>query len=287
MSTPTSTARLPLALAWLAVAIWAPASLALAAFGDRAPLVAALVGPGLLAVVIMLAITGSGWRGALLFAATAFVIALALENLSIATGVPFGFFSHTDQFGAKIGQVPAAVALGYFMYGYPAWLLARLVTGSATGRIALLTPLVAAFVVTQFDLAHDPIGSTVQGYWHYRHATGFNGVPLTNFLGWLVTATVIFLAWLPIERRWSRTPDATNLRFWSLPVLFWLVTAAQYPLMFAATPRDGARAGTTQLAVADIHEGAAIVATVVLGFVIVLAVSQLFEAQRGRLAPLD
>ena len=60
-----------------------------------------------------------GWKGMLLLAASAFGIALGWESLSIATGFPFGFFEHTDEFGAKIGTVPIAVALGYFLYGYP------------------------------------------------------------------------------------------------------------------------------------------------------------------------
>lgn len=267
--------RVPLGTAWLLLAIWGATALVAAAapLGALALALAPLTGLALLGFVSLHAMLAYGWRGAALLAASAFTIALALENLSIATGIPFGFFEHTEVFGAKIGAVPIAVALGYFLFGYPAWMLARIVLGRVAPRWAI--PIVAAIIVTQFDLTHDPVGATANGFWHFRDVSGINGVPLGNFIGWLVTSGSIFLVWSLFSKRFDRAPAQADTAFWAPPLVMWLLTALQYPLMWSAAPEGTVTAGDAILTIGDIYETATINALLVMGFVIVLAAVRL------------
>ena len=38
----------------------------------------------------------------------------------------------------------------------------------------------------------DPIRSTIEHIWIWRDGGGYNGVPLTNFLGWYLTVWIIY-----------------------------------------------------------------------------------------------
>jgi len=279
VSAAASRWRIVLGIAWLLLALWGATAL----LGAAAPTstVAKVLGPftgvALLGFVALHSTIAYGWRGAALLAFSAFAIALALESLSIATGLPFGFFEHGDEFGAKIGAVPVVVALGYFLYGYPAWMLARLVVGRNASVGAI--PLIAAFIVTGFDLTHDPIGATARGFWQFRDVSGISGVPLSNFIGWLVTSGTIFLVWNSFAGRLDRAPAQTDRAFWALPIAMWLLTALQYPLMWAAAPDSTVAAGDAILAIGDIYETATINALLVMGLVIVLATSRLLGAR--------
>ena len=279
MNAQTTAPRWLTLASWLLLAVWGCATVVAASYpaGTAPKAIGAVAGPALILFVSFHAVRAFGWRGAGLFALLAFLIALALENLSIATGIPFGYFTHTNVFGAKIGAVPFAVALGYFLFGYPAWMLAQLVIGKRGASWAV--PLVAAFVVTQFDLTHDAVGASVLGQWHYRNPSGLNGVPLSNFIGWLVTAGAIFLAWKPLAARFDRAPGFDRREFWALPIAFWALTALQYPLFFGSAPATSVTVGAARLPVANIYESSTILALLAMGFVVLLATVRLFETK--------
>jgi Carotenoid biosynthesis protein len=93
---------------------------------------------GMLGLILFLLAHGGltyGWRGALGFFACAYPVAFASEALSIATGFPFGSFTH-DGPGLQILGVPPTVPIVYGVAGYVAWSIARLViVGDRAGRL--------------------------------------------------------------------------------------------------------------------------------------------------------
>lgn len=272
--------RWAILVSWVLMLVWGLSALFVAAAPTN-PLALALspvMGLALLAFVLLHASLAYGWRGAGSMVVSAFLIALALESLSIATGFPFGLFEHTDEFGAKIGTVPVAVALGYFLYGYPAWMLARLIVGSRGP--AWSVPAIAAFVVTQFDLTHDPVGATANGFWHFAQVSGINGVPLSNFLGWLVTSGAIFTTWALFTGRFDRTPPKGSPGIWGLPIAMWMLTALQYPLMWMGASDSTVTAGKAVIPVSDIFETATINALLVMGFIALLATVRMITANK-------
>jgi putative membrane protein len=129
------------------------------------------------------------WRAIGVFVVAGLVISNVLENVSIATGFPFGHYHYTD--GGKIFQVPWFIGPAYLATGYLAWVVGTVLLDDVRRKSPWLTtigtPVVAAVAMTAWDLALDPTSSTVNHAWIWENSGGFFGVPLVNFLGWTFT----------------------------------------------------------------------------------------------------
>lgn len=262
MTGSTGARLIALAISWALLGMWAVTSALL----PGTPSDEIATGAGLLYMfaAIFHVCAAVGARGAGKLITAAFLIAFAFECMSIHTGFPFGFYEHGDVMGLKVARTPLLVAFGYFAIAWPAWLIARLALGEEGGASLLWTPLLTALIATSFDAASDAIGSTVRGYWAYGSPTGFFGVPLTNYFGWLLTTFAIGLAFSAITRRHMRLPPRSTRLFWALPPVFWILFAAQYALYPLVGPAAAAPE-TVELAgrvwrVADIYEASAMVA---------------------------
>jgi uncharacterized membrane protein len=131
-----------------------------------------------------------GWRGMTLFLVTSFITANVMENLSINTGFPFGFFHHTDVLGPKLFAVPVILGFFYFYFAIVSWAWADLVLGPVgrpTLRDGIARAVVAMIVASAWDACLDPVGATVNAQWIYPAGGGYFGVPLSNSLGWMLT----------------------------------------------------------------------------------------------------
>ena len=89
---------------------------------------------------------------------------------------------------------------------WPAWLAAGVLTRRAVARVAM-----AGLGLAAWDLFLDP-QMVAEGYWHWTDPhpalPGVPTVPLTNYLGWLVMATLMMsaLALIAPGRRPGDTP---------------------------------------------------------------------------------
>jgi hypothetical protein len=232
----------------------------------------------MLGLILFLLAHGSltyGWRGVLGFFACAYPVAFALEALSIATGFPFGYFTHNSP-GPYVLGVPPTVPIVYAVAGYVAWSIARLVivgdrTGRLTGPARVVVPPVAALVLAGYDAVFDPAGATVEGRWSYGDPSGLFGVPLTNFLGWVVTGWVAFqlFALLGPPARRIGPP-------WVLPPVVWLGVYLPSVVTFAtgsAGPADAVTVAGRTFLVADIQETAVIVGMFSMGIPALMALA--------------
>ena len=163
-----------------------------------------------------------GWREATVLWLMLGFYALGIETLAIYTGFPYGHFGYSDLLGAKLfGSTPWTVFLAWTPLIIGAYAVARLLFSNVALRIVVTTLL-----ATEFDLVLDP-GAVKLGFWQYASNAGFYGVPLSNFVGWLVTASV---AAVLIEIFLSRTKPLlpTPVQLFSsafLIVLFWTFIA--------------------------------------------------------------
>jgi putative membrane protein len=229
---------------------------------------------------------GFGWGGvAALFAASS-LIAFFFESLSVHTGFPYGFYEHSNIFGAKIAGVPPFVATGYFTLTYTAWLITKILIGNVTSLGSRLwISLIAALIATGFDLPADPVGATAHDFWTYRTQTGLFGVPLTNFLGWIVTCWTTVLVYTFLEPKFSRLPAITAMRFWAQPPVFWAIMALQFPLyyllQFDSSTTDLVTRGDRTWRLSDVYETVAI-----LGIFVMLPPALLALAKLSRI-PAD
>ncbi len=112
-----------------------------------------------------------GLARAAAFAGICLSVTFVIENVGVATGVPFGryvFLVGGDL--PRIGTIPLIVGPLYFGIGYPAWIIACLLVGSDVAgprdRLSLFAvPVVAAFTITQWDLVMDPPNATIARAW--------------------------------------------------------------------------------------------------------------------------
>lgn len=186
-----------------------------------------------------------GIGGIVTMFAITYVISNAYENLSIATGFPFGHYNYTHQGTAFLFQVPFTIGLAYFGYGYLAWFVASAILGrgdrlTRTWLGVIVQPLTAAFVMVMWDLVMDPLNSTIAHSWIWHDGGGYNGVPLTNYLGWYLTVWTVYQVFAVVLHRRPRTvrerEDAIGFR--AMPVLLYAATALTFAFGFAFTPNS-------------------------------------------------
>jgi putative membrane protein len=114
------------------------------------------------------------------------VYAYAIEFVGVHTGWPYGAFAYGVALGPTVFGVPLALPLLFLPLVANAYLLCRLLLGERS--IAVRLAVVISTVVAT-DLVLDP-GAVALGFWTYAAGGVYHGVPLSNFLGWILSATV-------------------------------------------------------------------------------------------------
>jgi uncharacterized membrane protein len=172
------------------------------------------------------------FRDLLVFAIIVVGVSNAFENLSIATGFPFGRYRYSDKLGPKIFQVPVLIGLAFIAVGYLSWTLARILVRAPArpvGHCTFAVPAVATFVMVAWDLSFDPLVSTVRQVWIWQDGGSFFGVPASNFLGWYLTGYVFFQLYAFYLRDRASEHDASELQprdYWLQPVVVYGTLAA-------------------------------------------------------------
>jgi uncharacterized membrane protein len=223
-----------------------------------------------------------GWRGILTFAGLCMLVGNAFENIGILTGFPFGLYTFTGRMGPRIFQVPILLGLAYVGMGYLSWTVARAIAGierrELSGwRVAML-PLLASAVMTAWDVAMDPIWSTVGHLWTWKHGGGYFGVPASNYFGWLLTNYAIYQLFVLLVTRGrpSGNDEAVGgerrrgdlpVSYWRTAVTFYALTAAGNLLLGIPTPRHPVvtDAAGTAWHVSDITAACSVASVLLMG----------------------
>jgi putative membrane protein len=179
-------------------------------------LVALPVIPGGLNSLIVILLLFSLWHASvalgvrltLAFFAITTVTSWIFEEIGVATGLVYGSYHYTATLGPWLGSVPVLIPLAWFMLVYPSYVVANLIVdgwpvGTPGGRGHLVRlALVGALVMTAWDLVVDPIlsGPTV-GAWVWERGGPYYGVPVQNYLGWIVTTFTAYLLYRSVEQR--------------------------------------------------------------------------------------
>ena len=113
------------------------------------------------------------------------------EAVGVRYGVPFGEYDYTGTLGVELLGVPLLVPLAWVMMSWPAAVVARRLVGP---RRPVLRVAVAAYALTAWDLFLDP-QMVDAGHWAWASPTpalpGVEGIPLTNFAGWLLVSALV------------------------------------------------------------------------------------------------
>lgn len=113
----------------------------------------------------------------------------AVELVGVRTGLPYGEFSYQLALGPMLfGEVPLALPLFYFPLLLNSYLLGLLLLGPrATTRLRRVIAGIA--IVLVMDLVLDPAAVDL-GFWAYAEGGSYYDVPLSNYLGWVFSATI-------------------------------------------------------------------------------------------------
>lgn len=173
----------------------------------------------------------------LVFAAITLGVSNLFENMSVLSGFPFGKYVYTDVLGPKVFLVPVLIGSAYLGTAYLCWTIACVILGAPHvhrfGRRTFTVPLLAALMMVSWDLSFDPIFSTINHAWVWLEGGSYFGVPVSNFLGWLLTTFVflqLFALYLAKQQRLA-SPDELPSSIQSLQaILFYALIAAGYLL---------------------------------------------------------
>ena len=113
------------------------------------------------------------------------ILPVLIEGFAVWTGFPYGGFEYGSRLGWLLfGLVPPTVSFAYL----PILLCSLYVASQYTKKIALFS-LIAAIFNLLVDLVIDPAAVHI-GFWSYTYGGLYFRVPLSNFLGWLVTGAI-------------------------------------------------------------------------------------------------
>ena len=138
---------------------------------------------------------------------------LVAESIGVATGWPFGQYAYTGTLGPEMLGVPAVVPMAWVMMAWPALVVARTL---ARGAVAVTA--VGAVALTAWDVFLDP-QMVAAGHWRWFNPEPglplIPGIPLTNYLGWLVVSAVVLATLNASLRRTDRpSAPAATLYLW-------------------------------------------------------------------------
>ena len=160
-----------------------------------------------------------GGRATAAFFCLSGAISWVYEQVGVATGLVFGAYHYTDYLGARLGDVPLLIPLAWFMMIYPSYVIANLVIhgrpiGTPQGARQLVGLAAAgAVAMTVWDLVIDPIlsGPSVKA-WVWENGGPYFGIPVHNYLGWLLTTFTVYVAYRAAEQRWAAPSVAGDAR---------------------------------------------------------------------------
>lgn len=159
-----------------------------------------------------------GWKQASIILAILSLFGFIIESVGVATGFPYGAFYYNEALGYRLfGLVPWTLPFGWVPLVIGAAYLTRSIQSIWKRIIAGTTLLLTA------DLVLDP-GATAMHFWTWVHGGVYYGVPVSNFLGWILSGSIgMVLFWIFYTETKKRTQVVSVLCFTSLflSTVFW------------------------------------------------------------------
>ncbi len=136
---------------------------------------------------------------------------LLAESLGTSTGFPFGEYDYAGTLGWKLLSVPVVIPLAWAMMAYPCLLVGQRLASTQLGAAT-----VGGWALASWDLFLDP-QMVEAGHWTWSDVQvalpGAPGIPISNYLGWLLVAVLMVgvLQLLPRREADDRVPAALFL----------------------------------------------------------------------------
>lgn len=260
--------------------------LAIVAFSWSGDVLAQILGAVCIAIVFAHAETLYGLRHALALFAICLCVTFALENFGSITGLLFGRYHFAV--GAElphIGVIPIVVGPVWFGMGYCSWIVAGVILGGAQARLdkrfdLFAPPIVAAFIMTQWDLVMDPPLATLSKAWVWHEGGALFGVPFSNFFGWLLTGWLFFQGWALYLSRQSlalASARGASRGFLALPIVLYASAGLTHLTPWLMRPAGAFADGSGHVwDAAQLRESAVAIMLFTMAFSALLAVLRLY-----------
>lgn len=178
------------------------------------------------------AVLTKGWKRSLFMFGLSFLVAFSAEALGVNFGLVFGHYYYTSVLGPSLFGVPFLAALAWEPIVYAAFCLSDLLASrgenllpSFLGKANLVwVAAIGALATTAWDMMIDPI-AVHQGWWVWVNGGPYvpyvaNGVPITNFLGWLLVAFLIQLIYRRVSDGSVTAQPSASLAFYGPVTLY-------------------------------------------------------------------
>jgi len=143
-----------------------------------------------------------GFKNAFIFLLLSFLVSFGSEFIGTNLANNFeGCYKYSEFLGAQIFNVPLLVILMWTAIIYIAYQVSEHITNfrffkstSFLNRfwLSVWCALLTSLIVVAWDAALDPLAVSM-GWWSWARAGEYFGVPLGNFLGWIVVSFVTVL----------------------------------------------------------------------------------------------
>lgn len=159
-------------------------------------------------------IKARGWKNSVVILGALGAYALILESVALKYGFPYGKFFYSNTLGNKLfGLTPWTVAFAY----PPILLLAYWFVRKRNDKFLVVT-LGTALAAMICDVVLDPAAVRL-GFWRWDNPGFFYGVPLVNFLGWLLSG---FIGAVLLYKLYGKSKPVPALAYSGLAILwFW------------------------------------------------------------------
>lgn len=145
--------------------------------------------------VLSILIHAWGWGKTMRSFAIVGVLSFFAEFIGSTTGIPFGKYHYTDVLQPQLGGVPLLIPLAWMMMLPPAWAIASAILKheEREGSRKIKFILLSALAFTAWDLFLDPqmVG---WNFWVWEIPGQYFGIPLVNYLGWILVSGLLTLA---------------------------------------------------------------------------------------------
>ena len=139
-------------------------------------------------VVITVLMLDWGWKRTMLSVSAVIVGTILAEIIGTKTGFPFGHYHYTESLQPQILGVPVLIGFAWLMLLPITWGMAYATPFNNRFAIAIY----AGFAMTAWDLYLDPqmVGWDLW-VWDQVGVLQYFGIPLQNFMGWFLVATLM------------------------------------------------------------------------------------------------
>lgn len=135
--------------------------------------------------------TWLGWKKAIGVIIILSIYALTIETIAIITGIPYSKFEYSNLIGMKIlGYAPFTVPFSFVPLFIGSIYLASL---NVINKFKIV--ILASLFVLIADLVLDP-AAVALNFWIWEANGIFYGVPLMNFIGWIITGFIAALIFI-------------------------------------------------------------------------------------------